>query len=228
MLRALEYDPFDELIGLRLKACRTKAGLSQQSLGALVGVTFQQIQKYERGMNRISASKLMHLCHALDVTPSFLLDDLPAAAFTQDKVKSMSMTAAVLQRLAIENPVGFQLPRSRINQNIDVDLLELGDEGVGADHGTCSRSLRIIMAALSEGRAWLRSGATYDGMEIFLEGRRFLAKREGAQVLLTAVLEILGFFGPYRDYVVKAAPSGAAFATPSSFVPQVLRRAVQS
>jgi|AGTN01.1.fsa_nt_gi Predicted transcriptional regulators len=52
-------------------------GLSQQALGRLVGLTFQQIQKYEKGDNRVSASTLYRLAEALDVPVSFFFDDLP-------------------------------------------------------------------------------------------------------------------------------------------------------
>jgi len=57
-------------------------GLSQEKLGDAVGLTFQQIQKYERGANRIGASRLFHLSQILDVPISFFFDNLPAALKT--------------------------------------------------------------------------------------------------------------------------------------------------
>lgn len=57
----------DRVIGQRLRHMRIEAGISQQSLGSLCGLSFQQIQKYERGTNRISASRLQQLAHVLDV-----------------------------------------------------------------------------------------------------------------------------------------------------------------
>lgn len=65
-------------IGQRVRLRRTILGLTQQQLGVSVGLSFQQIQKYERGLNRISASLLVDLGRALDVPVSFFFDDLPA------------------------------------------------------------------------------------------------------------------------------------------------------
>jgi transcriptional regulator with XRE-family HTH domain len=55
----------DTLLGERLRAVRTEKGLSQAALGEAVGVSFQQIQKYERATNRISASTLFAICQFL-------------------------------------------------------------------------------------------------------------------------------------------------------------------
>lgn len=63
-------------VGARVKLRRTLLGLSQSELGAAIGLTFQQIQKYERGGNRISASTLHHIAEALDVPVSFFFDDM--------------------------------------------------------------------------------------------------------------------------------------------------------
>jgi transcriptional regulator with XRE-family HTH domain len=52
-------------------------GLSQEKLGEAVGITFQQLQKYERGANRISASRLYHLALVLDVPVGFFFEDMP-------------------------------------------------------------------------------------------------------------------------------------------------------
>ncbi len=60
---------------------RNLLGMSQEKLGRAIGLTFQQIQKYERGVNRVGASRLFHLGLALDVPVSFFYADLsPAAA----------------------------------------------------------------------------------------------------------------------------------------------------
>lgn len=57
----------DVLIGQKLRALRLDRGLSQSALGDLVGVTFQQLQKYEKGVNRISAGRLARIAAALGV-----------------------------------------------------------------------------------------------------------------------------------------------------------------
>lgn len=61
-------DPVDMNAGAILRALRAWRGLSQEELGKIVGVTFQQIQKYEKGINRMSASALYRLSRALDVS----------------------------------------------------------------------------------------------------------------------------------------------------------------
>lgn len=75
-----EPDPLDVAIGARVRARRRMLGLSQTALGDELGVTFQQIQKYERGINRISGSTLIRLGRVLGVPAgSFLGDDEVAA-----------------------------------------------------------------------------------------------------------------------------------------------------
>ena len=73
--------PIDVHVGSRVRLRRNLLGMSQQKLGGAIGLTFQQIQKYERGVNRVGASRLFHLGLALDVPVSFFFEDLsPAAA----------------------------------------------------------------------------------------------------------------------------------------------------
>ena len=70
-------NPIDIHVGRRVRQRRTLFGLSQEKLGEAVGLTFQQIQKYERGANRISASRLYELSQVLDVTVPFFFEDMP-------------------------------------------------------------------------------------------------------------------------------------------------------
>ncbi len=67
-------------VGARVRLRRNLLGLTLQTLAKAVGVTYQQLQKYERGVNRISASRLFNLSHVLDVPISFFFDDLSLAA----------------------------------------------------------------------------------------------------------------------------------------------------
>ena len=71
-------NPVDVHVGGRIRELRTLRGLSQEKLGKAVGLTFQQIQKYERGANRIGSSRLFDLSRVLDVPVSFFFDDMPA------------------------------------------------------------------------------------------------------------------------------------------------------
>jgi transcriptional regulator with XRE-family HTH domain len=94
-------NPIDIRVGARLRLRRNMLGLSQEKLGEAIGLTFQQVQKYERGANRIGASRLHELSRVLDVPVSFFLDDTnpvrapamggfsepPAEAFESDPLR---------------------------------------------------------------------------------------------------------------------------------------------
>ena len=71
--------PIDVHVGSRIRLRRTLLGMSQERLGEALGLTFQQVQKYERGVNRVSASRLFDLSRVLDVPISFFFDDMPDA-----------------------------------------------------------------------------------------------------------------------------------------------------
>ena len=69
-------NPIDIHVGSRVRLRRNMLGLSQEKLGAAIGLTFQQVQKYERGANRVGASRLHELSRVLDVPVSFFFDDV--------------------------------------------------------------------------------------------------------------------------------------------------------
>ena len=73
-------DPIDVHVGQRLRVRRSLMGLSQEKLAEFIGLTFQQIQKYERGMNRISAGRLYQFSKILDVPVDYFYDQLGSAA----------------------------------------------------------------------------------------------------------------------------------------------------
>src|SRR3954453_1957402 len=68
-------NPIDVRVGARLRLRPNMLGLSQEKLGEAIGLPFQQVQKYERGANRIGASRLHELSRVLDVPISFFFDD---------------------------------------------------------------------------------------------------------------------------------------------------------
>jgi len=70
-------NPVDVHVGARMRLRRNLLGMSQGTLGEALGLTFQQVQKYERGMNRVGASRLFDLSRVLDVPVSFFFDDMP-------------------------------------------------------------------------------------------------------------------------------------------------------
>jgi transcriptional regulator with XRE-family HTH domain len=67
-------NPIDVHVGSRVRLRRNMLGLSQEKLGEAIGLTFQQVQKYERGANRIGASRLLELSRVLDVPVEFFYD----------------------------------------------------------------------------------------------------------------------------------------------------------
>ena len=93
--------PIDVHVGGRVRLRRTLLGMSQERLGEALGLTFQQVQKYERGVNRIGASRLFDLARVLDVPIGFFFDDMPDA---------MGGSMAVTRRMAgfSENQEGFE------------------------------------------------------------------------------------------------------------------------
>jgi transcriptional regulator with XRE-family HTH domain len=66
----------DRKLGQRVRSRRLEIGMSQERLAEILGVTFQQVQKYEKGVNRIAASRLLDICGALDVSVSRLYEGL--------------------------------------------------------------------------------------------------------------------------------------------------------
>jgi len=70
-------NPIDVHVGSRIRLRRTLMGMSQERLGEALGLTFQQVQKYERGANRVGASRLFDLSQVLDVPIAFFYDDMP-------------------------------------------------------------------------------------------------------------------------------------------------------
>ncbi len=76
--------PVDQHVGSRVRLRRTLLGMSQEKLGNAVGLTFQQIQKYERGANRIGASRLYDMARVLDVQVQFFFDEMPIESISAD------------------------------------------------------------------------------------------------------------------------------------------------
>lgn len=72
-------DPVDEAVGARIRIRRKMLGISQSELADSIGVSFQQVQKYERGTNRASASTLVHIAAALDCPAAALLGEEPTS-----------------------------------------------------------------------------------------------------------------------------------------------------
>jgi transcriptional regulator with XRE-family HTH domain len=93
--RVTNNNAIDVHVGRRVRLRRTLLGMSQEQLGEALNITFQQVQKYERGSNRISASRLWDIAQILDVPVSFFFDDMTddTAANSPRKVRGGSVTA---------------------------------------------------------------------------------------------------------------------------------------
>ena len=76
MQLAPKPDPIDVRFGKLLRMTRTMRGMSQEMLGTMNGLTFQQIQKYERGTNRVSISRLVHMANSLGVPATWFIEKL--------------------------------------------------------------------------------------------------------------------------------------------------------
>ncbi|MFI4948321.1 MAG: helix-turn-helix domain-containing protein [Alphaproteobacteria bacterium] len=111
-------NPIDVQVGSRVRLRRNMLGLSQEKLGSAIGLTFQQVQKYERGANRIGASRLHQLSRVLDVPVSFFFDDVdpvrapaipggfaepPAEAFDSDPMRRRETVDLVEAYYAIDD-----------------------------------------------------------------------------------------------------------------------------
>ena len=88
----------DEQIGLKLRQRRTILGISQEKLAESLGVTFQQIQKYENGANRISASRLNLISQVLSVPFSYFFDDADKKNLSENADDIMSQEHNILQK----------------------------------------------------------------------------------------------------------------------------------
>jgi len=80
-------NPTDAYVGSRLRLLRTKQNITQQGIAERLGISFQQLQKYEKGINRIGASRLQHLSQIFDVPVDFFFDGAPRLAGSVRKNK---------------------------------------------------------------------------------------------------------------------------------------------
>ena len=83
-------NPTDAHVGARLKLRRTLLGISQTELGNLLGLTFQQIQKYEKGQNRLTAGRLMEVARLMGVSVQYFFEDLPELPSLSGKGAAMN------------------------------------------------------------------------------------------------------------------------------------------
>ena len=103
-------NPVDVHVGARIRLRRNMIGLSQEKLGESLGITFQQIQKYEKGMNRVGASRLQSIGNILNVPVTFFFDDMPGQSDKPKGFEEESETTYVVGFL--NSSEGIQLARA--------------------------------------------------------------------------------------------------------------------
>jgi transcriptional regulator with XRE-family HTH domain len=87
-MRIKTPNPIDRHVGARIRMQRIVRGMSQTKMGNAVGVTFQQVQKYEKGVNRVGASRLQQIASVLKVPPDFFFDGASAKAVTNASMET--------------------------------------------------------------------------------------------------------------------------------------------
>jgi transcriptional regulator with XRE-family HTH domain len=92
-------DPKDVEVGRRVRAFRLNRGLSQEKLGDELGITFQQVQKYEKGVNRIGAGRLQRIAEILGVPVSEFFSPTSTASTQSENLYELVDTAAALRLL---------------------------------------------------------------------------------------------------------------------------------
>jgi len=123
-------------VGSRLRQRRTALGITQQDLATSQGVTFQQVQKYERGANRISASRLYHLSEVLDVPVTFFFEGISTTSTTAPTAETTEYTDPLTTPEAIELAAAYH---AISDQAICHRLLDLARAlGAGPSEATAS------------------------------------------------------------------------------------------
>ena len=96
-MRQKENEPVDSLVGARIRLLRKRRKMSQTELGKALGVTFQQVQKYENGKNRVGASRLHMVASALNVPIAELFDGMSETVITLKATKSLAFDPQALR-----------------------------------------------------------------------------------------------------------------------------------
>ena len=127
-------NPIDKHVGSRVRMRRMMLAMSQEKLGDALGLTFQQVQKYEKGTNRIGASRLQQISLILQVPVSFFFEGAPAPAGTAAEPGDAPSSAYVTDFLATTDGLALvkafmRIPNSKLRRRI----VELVEEMAGGD-----------------------------------------------------------------------------------------------
>jgi transcriptional regulator with XRE-family HTH domain len=121
-------NPTDKHVGSRVRMRRMMLGMSQEKLGDALGLTFQQVQKYEKGTNRIGASRLQQISHILQVPVAFFFEGAPNVPGQSDGMGEAPSPAYVSDFLATSDGLALtkafmRIKDSKLRRRI-VDLVE--------------------------------------------------------------------------------------------------------
>jgi transcriptional regulator with XRE-family HTH domain len=119
----------DRHVGNRVRMRRKMQGMSQAKLGEALGVTFQQVQKYEKGTNRIGASRLQHIASIQQVAISFFFEDAPAQSSILDEASDdVSGFLATSDGLALTKAY-MQIENAKLRRSIVALVKQMAGEG---------------------------------------------------------------------------------------------------
>jgi transcriptional regulator with XRE-family HTH domain len=142
--------PVDRHVGLRIRMRRKELGVSQERLAEALGLTFQQIQKYERAANRVSASKLFEIARALNTNVAYFYEGLSAVEELDAPTAAPDGRALLLMPEGAELAALFpRIPRGRVRRKVVELVRALADTDVdGADIAAESAAgLRVLTYA---------------------------------------------------------------------------------
>lgn len=142
-------NPIDVYVGSRVRLRRMIVGMSQEKLGEYLGLTFQQVQKYEKGTNRIGASRIYQISKILDVPVQFFFDGAPdegrsfeqaSEGFSEDKSGSFLMEFVGTSEGLELNRAFQKISNASIRRNL-LDLVRtLADDAAGETQSFGGRS----------------------------------------------------------------------------------------
>jgi transcriptional regulator with XRE-family HTH domain len=107
-------NPVDKYVGSRVRMRRIMLGMSQEKLGEALGLTFQQVQKYEKGTNRVGASRIQQISEILQVPVSFLFEGGPSGTTSPDGFSEGTSPAYVSDFLATSEGLALTRAFTRI------------------------------------------------------------------------------------------------------------------
>lgn len=111
MVAKKQPNPIDIHVGSRVRLRRMMTGISQEKLGEHLGITFQQIQKYEKGTNRIGASRLQSISNVLQVPVSFFFEGAPGPSSGSEQAGFQENSSSYMIEF-LSSPEGLQLNKA--------------------------------------------------------------------------------------------------------------------